>query len=523
MSEPPPPDTRRDTLLDAEALVPPSLRAQPPPAHAPDEPPPNSPGDDPDTLTSRAPDGAGTFERTPLVYVLVHILDRRFTGVLVVRTETGATASLTLRGGAVVRIETRGEGDRLGEEALATGACSGEELASALALSQERRTLLGSELVHEAAVLPETVRKLILAQTLRRVATLVNLPPATTYALHVGKREAAPHEPWAPLDVLLAAVRAWSDRQRIHGTIRFLGAEGIRLHPEGDLRNLLVQPPERQALEALRQGEVSLGKLYRSIGGGLSSLVYVLAVTRQLVSKQDDRPPMGRREAAAGPPAAHVVVMVPLQTAGTESLARADTLPEFAPVPVPRTTAPYPLDPGPSIAMAPAPVQAPVPKSTLVSATLPARAAAPPPAPPQPAASNRPVPSAPASRAAADDPADPFKAVDAALARHDLKTAEEHALKVVRAAPQLPENAALFAWVCAHAGEEDSLPEGVRALTRIVEEHPKCEPALYYRGMLLKRAGKDKAALRDFVTILYENPTHVQALGEVREIRKRKK
>jgi cytochrome c-type biogenesis protein CcmH/NrfG len=116
-----------------------------------------------------------------------------------------------------------------------------------------------------------------------------------------------------------------------------------------------------------------------------------------------------------------------------------------------------------------------------------------------------------------------FEAAEAALARHDLKAAETCAVQATRLAPKRPDVAALFAWVGAHSGDEDAVPESVRALTRILEEHPKCEPALYYRGMLLKRAGKDKAALRDFVMILYENPSHVNALNEVRELRKKKK
>ena len=122
-----------------------------------------------------------------------------------------------------------------------------------------------------------------------------------------------------------------------------------------------------------------------------------------------------------------------------------------------------------------------------------------------------------------DNAADPFKAADAALARHDFATAEAYAVNAKRSSPKDPGVAALFAWVGAHSGEEDALPEAVRALTRIVEEHPKLEPALLYRATLLKRAGKDKAALRDFVMVLYDNPTHPQALNEVRELRRRLK
>jgi len=116
-----------------------------------------------------------------------------------------------------------------------------------------------------------------------------------------------------------------------------------------------------------------------------------------------------------------------------------------------------------------------------------------------------------------------FELAEAALARHDYKAAEKYASKASYADPKNPDYAALFAWVCAHGGGEDDIPEGVRALTRVLEEHPKCESALLYRGMLLRRAGKDKSALRDFVMVLYQNPSHPEALVEVRELRKKKK
>jgi hypothetical protein len=519
--------------LDADALAQLAPNARPGPTLVEETAP--SAADDPDTLVARTPDARGTFGRTPLVYVLVHVLDRRFSGVLVVGPDAITGTRLTLREGAVVRIETHGEGDRLGEDAVAAGACTEAHVGQALAVSRGERSLVGAQLVHQAGVSPEMMKHLLLLQMARRVATLVNLPPETAYALHLGERAPAPHEPWAPLDVLLPAVRSWSDRPRIHGTIRFIGASPLRLHPEADLRELLALPAERRALEAMSQGEVSLETLYRSIGAGLSSLVYTLAVTRQLISREDDKPPMGyrplatptAREAEARPRSRPLIVIAPVQQPVTGSFARADTMPEIIPVGVPRVTAPYPLE---TSSRPPAPVP-PLPRTTLASATAPPRAStvstvpAPASVVPAPQATVRssPPPPTQSQTAVVDEALDAFNAAEAALAKHDLKAAEGHAIRAAHAAPKRPEYAALFAWVCAQSGEDDSVAEGVRALTRILEEHPKCEPALYYRGMLLKRAGKEKSALRDFVMILYENPTHAQALGEVRELRKKKK
>lgn len=526
VSDPPRPLTR-DTLLDADALAPLGPPAPAPlPAPAPAE-------NDPDTLVSRTPDAQGTFGVTPLVYALVHALDRRFTGTLTVREGSSAPAVLALDDGAVVRIDARGAGDRIGEEAVATGVCSEPQLANALAKSMRDRTRLGLELVSQADVSPEMIKHLLLIQAAKRVAQLVNLPPETSYALHLGRRLREPYEPWAPLDVVLAAVRAWGDRPRIHGTMRFIGTRPLRLHPDADLTALVTLPNERMALDAMRAGDITVETLYRSKGGGLSSLLYVLAVTRQFAFSQEKGPPMGRPFAKplaapyelepSSPPA---IVIAPLERPITASFAVADTTPGAV---VERTTAPYPIEAGPRPSAGVPQLSSPRRASVVpakaapaaLAATEPAIPAPPLPLPPKKKDAPPPLPSAPeqAGGAGQDDSA----LAEAALAKKDYKTAELHASRATHADPKRPEFAALFAWVCAHGGEENALPESVRALTRILEEHPKCEPALYFRGMLLKKAGKEKSALRDFVMILYQNPSHPQALGEVRELRKKNK
>jgi hypothetical protein len=567
-------------LLDADALLPVAPATAPsllPPASSPDR------DEDPDTLVSRAPDAKGTFAVTPLVYALVHALDRRMTGTFAVRPEGAQPTFLMLDDGAVVQVDASKPGDRLGEEAVLAGVCTEAQLASALAKSRRDGTRLGVELVSQAGASPDMVKHLLLIQAAKRIAELVNLPGDTSYTLHLGQRPREPYEPWAPLDVILAAVRAWTDRPRIHGTMRFIGTRPLTLHPDADLSGLVTLPNESVALEAMRAGEVTLEALYRSTGGGLSSLIYMLAVTRQFVFSAEKGPPMGRAfgVVATGPklspttegekrplppppvpsvpPAADkdpeplatpyeleqsaspAIVIPPLARPVSESFAVADTTPGAF---LRRTTAPYPIDPAPRSDPAGVPHLSSAPKPVILP--LPAREAAPPPVPLAPAAAPLPVlpiravplppkkkESAVTAPPSAAPPPPPtlassgglhdYALAEAALARHDFKTAELHAARATHSDPKNPDYAALFAWVCAHGGEENALAENVRALTRVLEDHPKCEAALYFRGMLLKRAGKDKTALRDFVMILYQNPSHPQALTEVRELRKKKR
>jgi cytochrome c-type biogenesis protein CcmH/NrfG len=116
-----------------------------------------------------------------------------------------------------------------------------------------------------------------------------------------------------------------------------------------------------------------------------------------------------------------------------------------------------------------------------------------------------------------------FALAEAALARNDMNTAEAHAARAVAGDPGRTEYVAFHAWVRAQSGVAKDVPEAIRTLNKILEEDPCDERALFYRGKLLRRNGQNKAALRDFVTILYTNPTHKEALAEVRVLRMRSK
>jgi tetratricopeptide (TPR) repeat protein len=114
-----------------------------------------------------------------------------------------------------------------------------------------------------------------------------------------------------------------------------------------------------------------------------------------------------------------------------------------------------------------------------------------------------------------------FRLAEAALASNDLKEAETRALLATKGDPDVVDYAALYTWIQSQAGVP--LPEAVRNFSRILEDHPECQPALYYRGMLLKQAGKDRPALKDFVTVVRLNPDHLKALAEVKLLRARLK
>jgi hypothetical protein len=654
------------------------------------------------------------------------------------------------RDGAPISVEMSVPLALFGERLADAGWVEESDLPDLVARAASEGKRLGEYIVDAAMAQPDVITRVLGEQLEARCAELVTLPAETTFAFYTVDMPERPRcESWDPLNVLLATVRAWPDRRRIHATVRWLAQRPLLPHPDARLDGLKLTTKEQNAMSEMRSGGATLDGLYLQHGEGLSSLLYTLAVTRQFAFSADKAPPMGVPREEPRPARAH---RISSPTAGPSSNPTPSPASRPEPRPVSRKTAPlpgltrpvpsslYPPEPAPpppeqgvtrktgplrapasfpvDDASAPAiprpagllgdtprppglladtpeaqvqPVEAPtaedappteppppptppiaapapsfhakapeiprplpsiapppgesapmiapaglsqsipfieqpraqaigptqpgplggrglppppplvLPKPGLlippkpVAQPQPAQPAPPPaPAPPPPTAPEPPPPAPPEPPAAAIAPqpaapapspsrpsvapsrrplvapsrrplsgraspstappaqaaapparelplrpskpkvispparpaidtkkkaAEDFRLGEEALARGDLKVAESHVMLATKGDPSRPEYVALFTWIAYQAGAE--LPETVRAFSRILEDHPECQPALYYRGMLLKEAGKDRAALRDFVTVARLNPDHIKALAEVKLLRAR--
>jgi hypothetical protein len=215
-----------------------------------------------------SPTARGDMAATPLPHVLAYMLDRARTGS-VVFTESS-------RGGAAPL-----EHVLMFVEGVPVGARLGDERAPDVALEGE---------------------------LLRRIEMLACLTPEDKYALYMnvdllegwGSRVMLAH----PLSALLASVRAWTERARVHATVRKLGARPLRLHGDVDLSGLALRPEETRILAALGQGGASFQALVdKKVADqeAVATVVYTLAVARYLAIEGQKKPPMGPR--SASPPA----------------------------------------------------------------------------------------------------------------------------------------------------------------------------------------------------------------------------
>lgn len=112
-----------------------------------------------------------------------------------------------------------------------------------------------------------------------------------------------------------------------------------------------------------------------------------------------------------------------------------------------------------------------------------------------------------------------FQKAEVFFKKRDLARADEYAKRALEGDPEQADYLALSAWITAElrdkAGEKD-FTEQIRQLTTAVDREPRCERALFYRGMLHKRQGRADAAVRDFRKALELNARNVDAAREVR-------
>ncbi len=438
-------------------------------------------------------------EQAPLVYALVHALDRAITGEMVFRTPQATTHTVTFFQGAPVRVEPGLEGDRIGDDLIAMEHITDAALANALQRAKSSRRRLGELLVVVSAVEPPALTEALKLQTARRLALIANLPPESRFALHFSARvDPEPHAPWAPIDMLLATVRAWTDRTRMHGTLRWLQDRKLSLSPDAALESVMLTSRERAAVDLMKRDAPSLATLYETVGNGLSSLLYTLAVTRQFTFSAEHGAPMGRRQDTSADPSA------PQVAAPIGPLSDIEALPPSQ-APTAEVAAARVADPLKEPKSAPSGSRA---SSDTRSAVRPV-ARRPFTAAPRPRAPgvHSPTMSAEFGRAAAAARAGVYETAERILLQ---RCTEEDAAE--------PDFQAFAAWVRANKNPGE-LAAALSDLTFLLMSHTACESALYYRGLLLKRSGKAKAALRDFVVLTKANPSHTEALAELKALR----
>jgi HD-GYP domain-containing protein (c-di-GMP phosphodiesterase class II) len=508
-----------------------------------------------------APTARGTLASTPIVHVLVYMLDHVQTGTVVLREPDSSGHLFYFHEGAPSKARLGKPLALLGEQLIAHGAAPYEAVAKAIESSRRMDTLLGEFMVETGVLAPEVLAAELATQVGSKIAALVNLPPETDYAFYAGKNllegwGGGELTPCHPLNAILASVRSWHDRARIRATLGRIAKQPLAFHPDADLSVLLLTPEEQAVLDAIAATRSTITTLYQQRVADedvVSTIVYTLAVTRcfgftatkglPMTSPAFARraPPVMIQSAPPGsarsfPPMSALGVTdppvagasIPSAPMGVESQpppvsARSAMAWKPARVPVSDVVQPgarplpepvaRPSDPGSPGTFIPPRSVRPEPKRDSVEPPEPAVpvTAPAPPAEPQDESER-------ALEAMAD-----FRKADTALQRNDLATAERLAKKAVTGDPENAEYRALVSWLTALSGTKDAVKEALHGLNDVLKDDALCERALLYRGKLFKKENRNSEALRDFMTALDVNPKNNEAASEVRLLRMKKK
>jgi tetratricopeptide (TPR) repeat protein len=124
------------------------------------------------------------------------------------------------------------------------------------------------------------------------------------------------------------------------------------------------------------------------------------------------------------------------------------------------------------------------------------------------------------------DAAIEFQKAEVLLKKNDLGQAEAYAKRASAADPAQVEYRCVLAWIQAmRRGDPPAVPEGktssfyddiIATFDDILKTDAMFERCLYYRGVLLKRTGREERAIRDFRMVVQLNPKNIDAVREVR-------
>jgi DnaJ-domain-containing protein 1 len=364
--------------LDAEQDNDESTRAMPP---TPDEIKATMRAQAPEPLAATAdrpsPTATGDLTRTPLVHLLVYMLDTRLTGTTVFQTPDGISHGVFFTDGTPAKVQTGTVVDPLDRVILDLGLLDEATLSETLREVSRRRMLHGRHLVAKGLLDRETVLSVLRLQMVRKITHLFDLPAGTQYAYYEGVNLLAGYggpelTPCEPLALIMAGVRLRGDDPLVDATLERISGRRLGLRREGDTRRFELQRHETAAVDLLRSRPMTLGQLLNAGLGherAVKLTMYALAITRHLDLGVVAKLPVG---------------VVPGEFRQPE--ATPSSRPPAAPrSPVPATPPPR----GAPVAAMPTPLVTVVP--TLGSSPTPTPAAAPTP-PPPPARPQRELP-----------------------------------------------------------------------------------------------------------------------------------
>jgi hypothetical protein len=243
----------------------------------------------------------GELASTPMVHILVYMLDHDATGSVVLQEPDGIEHLLEFRDGCPIKIKTGRPVALLGEMLVEGGLIETDAVEQAVGEAALIEAPLGEFIVLQDLVQRGALEVVLQEQLMRKLAAIANQTPGTTYRFF---RDLSLLENWGgkvgvrlePLRAILATVRAWTDRNRVRGTLYKMKDRKLILSSQGDVSCLISDETALAILASIEPGDATVMELYRrriADEEEVNSLVYTLAVMRYFSFSAGKGPPMG--------------------------------------------------------------------------------------------------------------------------------------------------------------------------------------------------------------------------------------
>jgi curved DNA-binding protein CbpA len=209
------------------------------------------------TVELPPPTAEGTFARTPLVQVLVYVLERSLTGTLEVVRPDGPWATILMLDGYPSKGRTSEPVAYLGSVLREMGYIDDATLNASLATMARERKLHGQILLDSGQLSQEQLSEGLRAQLVKKIEHLFDWPPETRFAYYdsfdaltdFGADDVVELDP-AP--IVWSAVRTQPPWEHVQAALARVGTNALRLVATSQIERFGLNKEERGAVDLLR-------------------------------------------------------------------------------------------------------------------------------------------------------------------------------------------------------------------------------------------------------------------------------
>ncbi|MBI2389833.1 MAG: J domain-containing protein [Deltaproteobacteria bacterium] len=509
------------------------------------------------------PTAQGVLSKTPLAHLIVYCVEKKLRGALVLRPEgnddNAAADVVTLVDGWPAKIRIADQVEHLGRVLLELGAIDDVGFNESLMALGTGEGLQGQILLRRGRIDAATLERGLRVQLARKLGYLFSRPPGTRYAYYEGadflQRYGGPElYPVDPTPAIVASIRANPSMPHADAAVERVAAMPLRIRPGVDLGKLDLTRSEADLIARLQQSPMtpaqiaSMGVVDARTAKLLTYSLLLLKMVEPIAAQPAARPvpstpatpsipaavpltasipaaasaPTATR-APAGDPQRRAEIVAKSQSVDDESFfeilglapeSSADDaknayfalVKRWHPDRLPADLVDLKDDVARVFALMAEAYQ------TLTDPERRANYLA-------QLQHGGGTPQDQAEVARVMEAAGAFQKAEFFAGKNQLGEAEPFANKAFELEPGDADHVALWCWIQANKPDRR---EGARyddlvgRLEKALSDNPKNERARFYRGMILKLAGRMGEAIRDFREIAEHNPRHTDAVREVR-------